>query len=70
MTTLKEQLVDAKLDTWTACFSDDPSAQKRDDARWNSLFASQTEYTDQEISAICSDLWSGKITRQEVFGTN
>ncbi len=66
--TLLEKLVDAKLDTWTACFSDSPYAQKLDDERWASLFASQSEYTENEIVLICQKLWNSEVTRKELFG--
>ena len=66
--TNKENLVDAKLDCWTAGFSDDFSAQKRDDETYARLLASQTEFTDEEISDFAGKLFNGIATRQELFG--
>ena len=59
-------LIEAKLDTWTAAFSDDPSAQKRDDATYANLLASQTEYTDEEIGVFVGQLWNGEKTRADL----
>jgi hypothetical protein len=62
-------LIEAKLDTMTAGFSDDPSAQKRDDAHYASLLASQSEYLDDEISVYAGQIWNGEKTRAD-FGLN
>jgi hypothetical protein len=60
------KLIEAKLDTWTAAFSDDPSAQKRDDEHYANLLASQTEYTDEEVGVFVAQLWNGEKTRAEL----
>jgi hypothetical protein len=58
-------LIEAKLDTWTAGFSDDPSAQKRDDETYASLLASQAEYLDDEVSYHAGLIWRGEKTRAD-----
>jgi hypothetical protein len=63
-----EMLVNAKLDVFTSVWSDDFSAPKRDAERYASLLGSQTEFSDEEISAIAVELYNGTKTRQEVFG--
>lgn len=60
-------LIEAKLDTWSAGFSDDPSAQKRDDETYRNLLASQSEYLDDEVSVYAGQIWNGEKTRAD-FG--
>ena len=59
------KLIEAKLDTWSAGFSDDPSAQKRDDETYASLLASQPEYFDDEVSYHAGLIWNGEKTRAD-----
>lgn len=61
------RLIEAKLNTWTAAFSDDPSAQKRDDETYATLLASQNQFTDEEIGVYVGQLWNGEKTRAD-FG--
>jgi hypothetical protein len=58
-------LIEAKLDTMTAGFSDDPSAQKRDDETYLNLLKSQSEYLDDEVSYHAGLIWSGVKTRAD-----
>ena len=60
------KLIEAKLDTWTAPFSDDASVIKRDNEYYASLLASQTEYTDEEVGIFVAQLWNGEKTRAEL----
>lgn len=60
------ELIQAKLDTWTAPFSDDASAIKRDEQRYASLLASQAEYTDEQVGVYVAQLWNGEKTRAEL----
>jgi hypothetical protein len=60
------KLIEAKLDTWTAPFSDDASAIKRDEEYYATLLASQTEYTDAEVGVFVAQLWNGEKTRAEL----
>jgi hypothetical protein len=62
-------LIEAKLDTMTAGFSDDPSAQKRDDETYLNLLKSQSEYLDDEVSVYAGQIWNGEKTRAD-FGLN
>jgi hypothetical protein len=58
-------LIEAKLDTWSAGFSDDPSAQKRDDETYLNLLRSQSEYLDDEVSYHAGLVWSGEKSRAD-----
>ena len=60
-------LIEAKLNTMTAGFSDDPSAQKRDDETYLNLLKSQSEYLDDEVSVYAGQIWNGVKTRAD-FG--
>jgi 7,8-dihydro-6-hydroxymethylpterin-pyrophosphokinase len=60
------KLIEAKIDAWSSVFSDDASCVKRDNDYYNSLIASQSEYTDEEVSAFASQLWNGEKTRAEL----
>lgn len=55
-----ETRIEANSDLWSnllsqysdkayACFSDDPSAQKRDDERWANALNAQSVFTEQEV---------------------
>lgn len=59
-------LIQAKLDTWTAPFSDDASAIKRDEEFYANLLASQNEFTDEEVGVFVAQLWNGEKTRAEL----
>ena len=59
------KLIEAKLDTWSAGFSDDPSAQKRDDETYLNLLRSQSEYLDDEVSYHAGLVWSGEKSRAD-----
>lgn len=61
-----QKLVRAKLDTYTAAFSDDFDAQKRDDETYASLLASQSEYTDELISVMASEVWNGGMKIEDL----
>ena len=65
--TNKENLVQYCLDTWTAPFSDDGGAIARDNARYQSALAGQSEFTDAEIQEIVRQLWNGELTRKDIF---
>lgn len=60
------KLIEAKVDAWSSVFSDDGSAVKRDNDYYNSLLASQTEYTDEQVGVFASQLWNGEKTRAEL----
>lgn len=62
-----QRLVDAKVDVFTSVWSDDFDAPRRDKERYESLLSSQTEYTNEQISAVATELYNGTKTRQEVF---
>jgi hypothetical protein len=59
------KLIEAKLDTMSAGFSDDPSAQKRDDETYLNLLRSQSEYLDDEVSYHAGLVWSGEKSRAD-----
>ncbi len=59
-------LIQAKVDAWSSVFSDDASCIKRDNDYYDYLIASQTEYTDEEVSVFASQLWNGEKTRAEL----
>lgn len=63
-----ESLVNARLNAMTAIWSDDYHAVSRDWQTYTELLDSQTEFTDEQITAVASDLYNGKKTRAEVFG--
>jgi hypothetical protein len=62
-----ENLVQYCLDSWSAPFSDDASAIARDEARYRSALANQSEYTDEEIQTIVGKIWNGEMTRKDIF---
>ena len=60
---LFEQLVSLKTDTHTALMSDDGSAVKRDEERYQNALASQDEYTDEQITAESVKRWNAMIAK-------
>lgn len=50
--TTKDELVQAKISAITAVFSDWAGAVARDTNTYNALLATQSEFTDEEISQI------------------
>lgn len=60
---LFERLVSLKTDTHTAYYSDDYSAVKRDKERYDNALASQSVFTDEEISAETTKRWNEMIAR-------
>lgn len=59
-------LIQAKVDAWSSVFSDDASCIKRDNDYYDYLIASQTEFTDEEVSVFAGQLWNGEKTRAEL----
>jgi hypothetical protein len=67
---LFEKLVSLKTDTHTALFSDDGSAVKRDEERYQKALAEQNEFTDEEITAESVKRWNEMIAKMnEEFRT-
>lgn len=58
---LLKQLVQAKIDSMTAVFSDDPDAPGRDTAYYWSLLVSQKSYSDAFISQLASMSLNGSL---------
>ena len=63
MNELFEKLVSLKTDTHTALFSDDGSAVKRDEERYQNALASQDEFTDEEITNESVLRWNKMIAK-------
>ena len=49
---IKQELVQAKISAITAVFSDYGNAVYRDTQNYNALLATQSEYTDEEITLV------------------
>ena len=60
---LFEKLVGLKTDTHTALFSDDGSAVKRDEERYQNALDNQDVFTDEEITAESVRRWNEMIAR-------
>lgn len=60
---LFEKLVSLKTDAHTAYFSDDGDAVRRDEETYRAALASQTEYTDEEITAESVKRWNAMIAK-------
>jgi hypothetical protein len=65
MNELFEKLVSLKTDTHTALFSDDGSAVKRDEEKYQNALASQSEFTDEEITKESVSRWNEMIRRMD-----
>ena len=52
---LFDNLVNLKYDTFTAVYSDDYSAIKRDEARYQNAIASQDVFTDEAITTAAQE---------------
>jgi hypothetical protein len=65
MNELFEKLVSLKTDTHTALFSDDGSAVKRDEEKYQNALASQSEFTDEEITRESVSRWNEMIRRMD-----
>jgi hypothetical protein len=52
---LFDNLVNLKYDTFTAVYSDDYSAIKRDEARYQNAIASQDVFTDEAVTAAAQE---------------
>jgi hypothetical protein len=63
MNELFEKLVRLKTDTHTALFSDDGSAVKRDEERYQNALASQDEFTDEQITNESVKRWNEMIAK-------
>jgi hypothetical protein len=63
MNELFEKLVSLKTDTHTALFSDDGSAVKRDEERYQNALASQDKFTDEEIHTESVKRWNAMIAK-------
>ena len=63
MNELFEKLVSLKTDTHTARFSDDGGAIARDEETYRNALASQSEFTDEEITAESVKRWNEMIER-------
>jgi hypothetical protein len=63
MNELFEKLVRLKTDTHTALFSDDGSAVKRDEERYQNALASQDEFTDEQITNESVKRWNAMIAK-------
>ena len=63
-----QNLISARIDVWTAPFSDDASCIKRDNEYFAHLFDNQSEYTIEQIDEVVGLIWNGKVTRKEVLG--
>jgi hypothetical protein len=50
--TTKQELVQAKISAITAVFSDYGNAVYRDTQNYNALLATQSEFTDEEITLV------------------
>lgn len=55
-----DRLVDMKIDTWTAMWSDDLDAPRRDEETYRNALASQSVFTDEEIGAEAGRRMSGE----------
>ena len=53
---IKEELVQAKISAITAVFSDYGNAVYRDTNNYNALLATQSEYTDEEITLVARQI--------------
>lgn len=62
-----QNLINARIDVWTAPFSDDASCIKRDTDWFNKIFDAQSEYTIEQIDEIVGKIWNGELTRKDVF---
>jgi len=60
---LFEKLVSLKTDTHTARFSDDGSAVKHDEEKYQKALASQNDFTDEEITAESVRRWNLMIQK-------
>jgi len=60
---LFEQLVDASMDATTSMWSDDPSTIKRDNDKFDALFASQDRYSGELVHAVTSHIYNGNKSR-------
>ena len=60
---LFEKLFQLKLDTITARFSDDGGAIARDEKRYQDALASQSEFSDEEISNAVTSWWNEKVAK-------
>jgi hypothetical protein len=58
-----EALVSLKTDTHTARMSDDGSAVKRDEERYEKALASQDYFTDEQITAESVKRWNEMIAK-------
>lgn len=63
MNELFEKLVSLKTDTHTARFSDDGDAIRRDEETYQNALASQSEFTDEEITAESVLRWNKMIAK-------
>jgi hypothetical protein len=60
---LFDKLVSLKYDTFTAVYSDDYSAIKRDEARYQDALASQDVFTNEEIDTAARERMAETIRK-------